>query len=329
MILESRIGLAWKSMQVAAILLLMNGSAFAQGFDALATEHHRATPDATSIEVQYGHLFESEQDNGGNMTRNGAALNLRHRLKLTDTTGLTLFGGYQLSAYDFAGSPFSPGSGGFQWDDVHEMRIVGLFDYKIDEKWSIVAAGAFFSHIEAGADFDKGLTGGGGLGFNYRASENLTLGVLIGAMSGIEDSVTLLPIPRVDWRFAEGWRWRIDMFSAFGGRGIGTELSVQASDLVELAVGIQRQRRRFRLTDHTTRNQVGIPRYTSNGVGEETSIPVFARMSFSPTSNLNIDVRAGVAVQGQLRSETRTGALVEADQFDWTPIVGIGGHFTF
>ena len=270
-----------------------------------------------------------EQDNGGNMTRNNAALNLRHRFKLNDNTGLTLFGGYQLSAYDFAGSPFSPGSGGFQWDDVHEMRIVGLVDFKIDDKWSIVAAGAFFSHVEGGADFDEGITAGAGVGFNYKASEKLTLGILIGAASGIEDSVTLFPIPRVDWRFAEGWRWRIDMFSAFGGRGIGTELSVQASDLVELAIGVQRQRRRFRLADHTTRNQAGAPTYVSNGVGEETSVPVFARIGFSPTPNIQIDIRGGVAVEGQLRSETRTGARVEADQFDWTPIVGIGGHFTF
>ena len=329
MILDYRIGLAWKVMQVVALSLLVSGPAFAQGFDALATEHHRDTQDATAVEVQYGHLFESEQDNGGNVTRNGAALNLRHRLKLTDNTGLTLFGGYQLSAYDFAGSPFSPGSGGFQWDDVHEMRIVGLVDFKIDEKWSIVAAGAVFSHVEAGADFDNGVTAGGGLGFNYRATENLTLGVLIGAMSGIEDSVTLFPIPRVDWRFGRVWRWRIDMFSAFGGRGIGTEFSVQASDLVQLAIGVQRQFRRFRLTDHTTRNQVGAPTYVSNGVGEETSIPVFARIGFSPTANFQIDVRAGVALEGDLRSETRTGTRVEADQFDWTPIVGIGGHITF
>jgi len=325
----SRTCLGWKIIHLSTLALLTSGSAFAQGVDAMITESHHQTGDATGVEVQYGHLFESDTDNGGNITRDSASLNINHRMRISENTGVTLAGGYQLSAYDFSGAP-SPGTGGFQWDDVHEMRIVGLFDFKIDERWSIIAGGAVFSHVEGGADFDEGLTAGAAVGFNYKASENLKLGILIGAASGIEDSATLFPIPRVDWRFGERWRWRIDMFSAFGGRGVGTELSVKATDNLEIAIGIQRQRKRYRLDDHTVLLPGGTtPFYNNNGVGEESSVPVFVRLGFSPSPNFQLDVRAGVAVNGELRSETRTGTRIESDQFDATPIIGIGGHFTF
>lgn len=325
----SRTGPVWKFIYLSALALLASGSAFAQGVDAITTTSHHQTSDPTSVEVEYGHLFESNTDNGGNVERDGASLSLRHRIKVSENTGLTLMGGYQLSAYDFAGAP-SPGTGGFQWDDLHEMRLVGLFDFKIDEKWSILAIGAVFSHVEGGANFDEGVTAGAGVGFNYKASENLDLGLLIAAASGIEDSATLFPIPRVDWRFGERWRWRVDMFAAFGGRGIGTELSVKASDNIEVAIGIQRQRRRFRLDDHTVRVPAGgASFYVNNGVGEESSVPAFVRLGFTPTPNIHLDVRAGIAFQGELRSETRTGIRIESDQFDAAPIIGFGGHFTF
>lgn len=38
--------------------------------------------------------------------------------------------------------------------------------------------------------------------------------------------------------------------TTFGGRGIGTEVSWQVSDEVDVAFGISRQRRPFRLDDH-------------------------------------------------------------------------------
>lgn len=310
-----------------ALALLVNGPIFAQGFDVPVTKHHAATTDSSSVEVQYGHLFETNTDNGGNVSRNTASLALKHRIGMSDNLGLTLQGGYQLSAYDFSGSPnpgngASQGAGNFQWDDIHEFRAVGLFDYKLNEKWSILTALALFSHIEGGADFSDGITGGAAVGFNYSVSEDLQLGLLLGASTSLEDSATLFPIPRVDWRFADGWRWRIDTMSAFGGRGIGTELSVKASESVEIAIGITRQRKRFRLANHGGSA-------VDRGVGEESSVPAFVRLGYAPAPNIHLDVRAGIALQGEVRTESKTGNRVETDNFDAAPIVGVGGYITF
>jgi hypothetical protein len=317
---------------VAGLLLLVSGQAFSQGFDAFGAQAHHDTPDPTSAQVQYSHLFETNTNNKGNVSRDNASLVLTHRAQLNEEWGFTVMGAYELSAYDFGGSPnpgngASRGAGTFQWDDIHQSRIVGLFDWKMDEKWSLIMGGVVFSNSEGGSDFADGLQAGMGLGFVYRANENLKMGVLIGAVSGLEESATLLPIPQVDWRFADGWRWRIDIIQAFGGRGLGTELEFKASDAFEIAIGITRQRKRFRLADHGGLVTAGGS--VDRGVGEESSVPAYVRLGYNPSPNISLDMRVGVALQGELRTESKGGNRLESDTFDPAPIIGVGGRWTF
>lgn len=323
----TQIGRAWKAFGITAVTIVASGPALGQGVDVPIATSHVETTSPTVVTFDYGHAFETDTDNNGNLSRNNASFDLRHRIALNQDLGITIAGGYQLSAYDFSGAAnptngASNGAGSFQWDDVHEGRIVGLVDWKVSEKWTLLGAAVVVTHVEGGGDLADAMTAGAAFGFDYQATEGLKLGLLVGATTGIEDSATLLPIPRVDWRFADGWRWRIDMISAFGARGIGTELSVRASDQLEFAVGVTRQRKRFRLASHGGSD-------IDRGVGEESSVPVFARMSYMPAANIHLDVRAGVALKGDTRAETKTGRQVESDTYDAAPIVGIGGLITF
>jgi hypothetical protein len=318
------IGRASKSLPaiIFAFAVLASSPGLSQGVDVPATRlPENAT---TSIDASYGHLFKTDTDSGGKIERDSASLALSHRIKLSDDLGLNLQGGYQLSSYDFSQSLNGPGA--FRWDDIHELRGVALFNWKLNEKWSLITAAAVFLHAESGADFSDGLTAGGGLGFEYRANKNLKLGLLLVAASAIEDSATFLPIPQVDWKFADNWRWRVNVISAFGGRGIGTELSVAPSEELEIAIGITRQRKRFRLDDTAT----DFPDPASRrGVGEESSIPAFLRIGYKPTPRILLDAMVGVALNGQLRVENRAGDRIESDTFDPAPIVGFSGLFTF
>jgi hypothetical protein len=316
-----------KALLFAAVatVLLTSGSVFAQGVGAMSTHQDDEKPGSASVAVGYGHLFESDTDNNGNVSRDNASIDIRNRSAINENMGFTVVGGYEFAGYDFGGavSPAggSNGAGTFQWDDIHSMRLAGLFDWKMNEKWTLVAAAAVFSNSEGGADYRDGITAGMGVGFSYKASENLKLGFLLAATSAIEESATLLPIPQVDWRFAEGWRWRIDLLNAFGTRGLGTELSFRPSDELEFAVGIMRQRKRFRLANHG-----GV---ADRGVGEVSSVPVFLRVGYMPAPNIHLHARVGVAMQGSLRTESRTGNRLESDEFDPSPIVGVGAKFIF
>jgi len=315
---------------VAGLLLLASGTAFAQGVDSFGTQHD--TPDANSVQLQYGHLFEADTDNNGNVSRDTASLVLTHRAQLNENWGFTVMGAYGLSAYDFGGAPnpgngASNGAGTFQWDDIHQSRIVGLFDWKMNEKWSLIGGAVAMSSNEGGSDFADGLQAGLGVGFVYKPNANLKLGLLIGAMSGLEESATLLPVPQLDWRFADGWRWRIESIQAFGARGLGTELEFKTSDAFEIAIGITRQRKRFRLADHGGIVTAGGS--IDRGVGEESSVPVYVRLGYNPAPNIALDLRVGVALQGELRTESKTGNRLESDTFDPAPIIGVGGRWTF
>lgn len=311
------IGRAWKSLPAIAFAfaVLASSPGFSQGVDVPATRlPENAT---TSIDASYGHLFQANMDDGGEVERDSASLALSHRIKLSDDLGLSLQGGYQLSSYDFSGS-----SSAFRWENIHEVRGVALLNWKLNEKWSLITAAAVFLHGESGADFSDGLTAGAGVGFEYRPNKDLKLGLLLAAASAIENSATLLPIPQVDWKFADNWRWRVNVLSAFGGRGIGTELSVTPTEELEIAIGITRQRKRFRLDDTGSLAN-------KRGVGEESSMPAFVRIGYKPTPRILLDAMVGVAFNGQLRVESRTGNRIESKNFDPAPIVGFGGLFSF
>ena len=56
-----------------------------------------------------------------------------------------------------------------------------------------------------------------------------SLGLMIGLFSNIEDGPSLLPVPTVDWQFAEDWNFHLGLVTAVD-PGIGVEISYQASE---------------------------------------------------------------------------------------------------
>ena len=77
----------------------------------------------------------------------------------------------------------------------------------------------------------------------------------------------------------------------------------------ELGLGIAYQKRRFRLDDH--RNPSGRPRSVApgngdpnrDGVGQETSVPIYVRARWAPSKTAFVDVYGGVTVGGEVRLE--------------------------
>jgi hypothetical protein len=171
---------------------------------------------------------------------------------------------------------------------------------------------------ESGAEFDDAITAGGLLGFSYRASDDLTLGLLLGATTQIEDSAALLLVPQVDWRFAERWKLHLGL-TRLAYTGLGPELSYAPSDAWEVALGASYQNRRYRLDDHA-----GI----DDGVGQETTLPVYVRAGWR-YQRLRLDLFGGVAVGGQVTLEDDDGDQVQTSGYDPAPILGLNGQFVF
>lgn len=307
-------------------LVLIGGSAFAQSVDIPAIMDADLKAPPTAVTVQYGHQFKADvEDLGTEMSRNNAFLSLAHRVKLSEKSSFFALGSYTLHAYDFDNNPNLASN--YQWDDVHRLVIGGLIGYEVNEEWRLIGGGLVRSWGEGGADFGDTITGGVIFGFDYHPSEDFSAGLLVGAFSALEDSVGLLPVPTMKWKFAEEWRWDIGMVTVFD-PGVGTELSWQVAETVSIGTGFAFQNRRYRLDDKT-RAVGALGRTDGGGVGQETEIPVFATVQWRPTPKSSINLLAGVALAGNVRVESSTGGRLSDDDYEAAPFVGFKGAFFF
>jgi hypothetical protein len=268
----------------------------------------------TWIFSSYAHQFETSLNDGGNFSRESVTIGGGHRFALDTDWSLITSLAYQGSYYDFSGSA-SP----FAWDDIHQITGVALVDWKMDESWSLQGGALLRTAAEGGANFGKGFTGGGLLGFSYRANKDLTLGALLGVTSAIENPAAVIPIPQIDWRFADQWKLHMGLTN-LGYTGIGPELSYAPSDMWEFGVGASFQDRRYRLDHHNG---------FTNGVGEETSAPLYARIRWRPQQRIALDLFTGVAVAGQVRLESQGGNKLQTSGYDAAPILGLRGQIVF
>jgi len=303
------------------------GSASAQTVDIPAILGADAKGPPTFMTLQYGHQFKTDvEDGGADMSRDNAFLMGGHRFSLSDETSLIAIGGYTLQAYNFRGNS----SSFYQWDDVHRMVLGGIVGHDLNEKWSLIGAAMYRSWGEGGADYGDSITGGLFGGFDYHPNEDFSIGLLVGFNSTLEDSMSIVPVPTMKWKFAENWRWNIGMVSVFD-PGVGTELNWQVSEDVSLGAGISFQTRRYRLNDKTRVAGAGgrANRTDEGGVGQESEVPVFLNVRWKPSPKTTIDFLAGVAFAGNVRVESKTGGRIKDDDYDPAPFAGLRGSFLF
>jgi hypothetical protein len=310
---------ARKSFTIAmasAVFMLLAPSAWGQRIDIplIVTGAHDQN---TWMGAHYAHQFEADVDNStAEMERNSLQVIAGHRFEVGDDVFLIGNVAYHGSYYDF-----SNGNDRSQllWSDIHQATLMLGVGWKVDEHWTLVALGLGRTAGESGADFGDTLTGGSTFVVDYRWSENLSTGLMLGVLSQLEDSVAIIPVPTVDWRFADGWRFHLGMVG-LAHPGVGPEISYR-SDKWEFALGGSYQKRRYRLDDRAGP--------TNEGIGQEISFPIFARASVTPTENMNFGFMVGVALGGELRSGSDGGSKVFKNDYDPAPIIGVQANFRF
>jgi hypothetical protein len=317
-----------------AALLVCPTAALAQPVDIPAIITMDA-PEQTWTSVAIIGQAETDLDGRkGDFSRTGVQATLGHRFELSDKAYFALQGNYIGSYYDFSHSAGnSANNGPYRWEDIHTFSLFGLYGWKAGEKWTWVAGPMFRLSGESGANMSDAVTGGGVVGFNYKASDTLTLGLLLGVVSQIEDSAALLPIPTVNWRFADRWKLDFGVLSTLAHPGIGPDISFRPSDEWEIGFGASFQKRRFRLDDHTNNarrpTSSVAPRTNHDGVGQETSFPIYARARWSPSKTAFLDFYGGIAAGGGVRIEKEHGGKIKSTSYDPAPIFGIRGQLLF
>lgn len=297
--------------------LLLAGSAQAQSVD-IPTIVTGAQDMNSWVTGTYAHQFETDVDGGrAKFSRNDLNFVAGRRFAVGDDSFLVGTAAYQGSYYDFSrGTP-----NGLRWDDIHRVTLMGGVGWTLGENddWTLIVLGLARSAGEGGSSFGDTLTGGGALVVDYRWSDTLKTGFILGAITQLEDQASIIPLPTVDWRFADSWLLHFGLVNAAGYPGVGPEVSYRGEHW-SWGFGASWQNRRFRLDKDS-----GQP--SSKGIGQETGAPVYTRVGYSPNKNMDFGITAGVTTGGEIRSGRESGKRLSKNDFDPAGLLGFNANF--
>lgn len=304
----------------------------AQSLGAVAVE----PPDQREpyrIDAAYAHRFETDVDNNGKFSEENVFARFASRTKLSSTIDWHNVFMYGFSAYDFSNTD----RGGW-WGDVHSLTYVPTLSWQVNKRWSVFGGPVLQVAAESGGDFGDGVSGGAVGAFSWSPDPSLRVGAGLVALSRLESDATLAPIPIVHWQFAENWRLRSGLQNFAARQGFGGEIGWAPSDSIELSAGIAFQRLRFRMDDdgptclpgdpQCSRTQSGQP--TGNvgspikdGVGDDRSVPVFGRLTFTLSDGMEVEASAGAALAGEMRLEDKKGRKIAKGDYDPQAVIGL------
>jgi len=221
---------------------------------------------------------------------------------------------YEWTGYDFDG--VTPGSFGAldPWDEVHALKFGLPVFWDLNEDWTLFALPSLRMNFEDGADLEDSLTGSLLAGATYQFSESLSIGPGFGIRTQLEDSTSAFPIVLIDWQISENLTLTTRPSGTFIS-GPGVTMNWQLSDSWRAAFGATYENTRFRLRDSN--------RATSEGIGEYNSIPLYAALTYQPTSNVHVGVFGGVRFANEIRLENSRGRTVLREDTDPAPFFGL------
>lgn len=248
-------------------------------------------------------------DSGGNFNMSGAIVRggASYDFGAGTQAGVTL-------SYDHLDYSFSKASafGQAPWGNVQHYGVAVPLSLALSDGWNVRFAPSVDWFKENGADTGDSLVWGATFSGAKQFDGGNRLGLGVGVFSQIEKT-SVFPFFVVDWRLSD--RWRLVNPLASGPTGpAGLELEYRINGGWMASVGAAYRVMRFRLSD------TGL---VSNGVGQETGVPVFLRLTRNFSDQVALHFYGGVVAGGKLRVENSSGNLVRQEDFDPAPIAGL------
>jgi hypothetical protein len=264
----------------------------------------------------FQYLLETDLDGGGTVDiaringAVGADFELSEDMKLGVNFAL------EFDKYDFGGvSDLGPDP----WDDILFLTMGAQLQFALTDQWLLWGGPVVQFAREDGADWDDAVTGGGTIGATYIVNERLVIGGGVGIASKLEDDVLVFPVITLDWQIHDRWRLTSNA-GPEGIVGVGLELVYEISDAWEAGFGGRYEYRRYRLDGSGT---------APDGIGEETSFPLWGRISYTFNENFGLDLFLGVGLAGELKLENSSGVRLADADYDPAFTVGLVGRVQF
>lgn len=255
--------------------------------------------------------FDTDLDEAGSYSATRFTIQAGQGYAWDRRTSISLSLGYSYDGYSFSSgigtASFAP------WEDIHSFSLGLPIRKGFGDAWAGFLIPSLRSSGEGGATFNETITGGVLTGVAYRFSDRLTLGPGIGVISQLEESATVFPVIIIDWKIT-------DRLSLTTGRGLGATLgpgltlNYKANRSWKFALGGRYEKLRFRL-DHDGA--------VADGVGEDTSFPLFTSCTYSFDPKTQLSLVGGIELGGDLVVEDEKGNEIRKESYDPGGFLGV------
>lgn len=249
-------------------------------------------------------------DNGGHFSMSGAIVRggTSYDLGGGNRAGIALNYDY----LDFSFSNASAFGSVAPWGTVQRYGVAVPLSFAVGDGWSVGVNPSADWFKENGANTGDSLVWGATVSGTKQFTDGNRLGLGVGFFSQIEKT-NVFPFLIVNWRLND--RWRLVNPLPTGPTGpAGLELDYRFDGGWTAGVGASYRVLRFRLSDTGP---------VSNGVGQETGVPVFMRVTRNFNDKMALHFYGGVVAGGKLRVENSSGDKLREENFDPAPLFGL------
>ncbi len=257
--------------------------------------------------------FDTELDNGADFSAARFNIEAGSGYSWTRRNSVAVAVSYSYDDYSFSSDNAAQATAIKPWEDIHTLSLSLPLRWGVSERWSSFFVPSVRSTGESGADFSDTVSGGILGGFAYRFSDSLSIGPGLGVVSQLEDDPSIFPILLIDWKIT-------DKLSLETGRGLaatlgpGLTLNYQVNPSWDIAIGGRYEKLRFRLDSNSE-----VP----NGIGEDSSIPLFASVTHRFSPKAQVSLVGGVDLDGELRQEDQNGDKIASESYDPAAFLGL------
>lgn len=260
--------------------------------------------------------LKASLDGGGKAGWNSLGVNLNVAHQFTPALSASFRASYTAEDWRFdTPTAFGPAA---PWGRIDRPNVGFNVSYATSADLAWFVAPQFEWAYESGASAADGLNYGAVFGVTKVFSPTLVMGFGLGVFRQIDDT-KYFPFVIVNWQIDDKLRLTNPLPAGPAG-GAGLELAYAFDSGWELAAGAAYRDYRFRLNEDAA---------APDGLGRNTGIPVFARLTrrFGPAAR--IDFYAGLVADGKLRLLDDNGTTLRTADYGTAPLFGITGSFRF
>ncbi len=205
--------------------------------------------------------------------------------------------------------------------DVDEFSVALPVSFGLGESGRIFLSPSLTFQGEDSVSFNDGVSYGLIAGIGWQISPTLFIGPGIGVASTLveDDDAAVFPFLVLDWQITD--QWSLGTGSGFAAsRGPGLRLAYKPNANWELGVEARLEEFEFSLDDESS-----IP----NGVGRDSSTPVFLTARYQPSDNLALSGFVGASAGGSLEFFDEDGRRIFDEDYDTAPLLGFAVTFSF